>query len=124
MKVHPQIINKGKKAEFVVLPIDEYKKLLSFVEEQQDIEEVEARMAEPQDMFPIEVVELLSAGENPVKVFREYRGLTQSLLATKINVSKQYISQIETGERKGTIKILKAIAKALQVETEDLMRNV
>lgn len=124
MKVHPQIINKGKRAEFVVLPIDEYKKLLSFVEGQQDIEEVAARLAEPQDMFPLKVVELLSAGENPVKVFREYKGLTQSLLATKVNVSKQYISQIETGERKGTIRILKAIAKELQVETEDLMRNV
>ena len=124
MRVHPQIIANGNKAEFVVLPIAEYKKILGFMREQQEIEEVKSRLAEPHEMFPLEVVEKLSAGEHPVKVFREYRGLTQFLLATEVNVSKQYICQIEKLERKGTAKILKSIAKVLNVELEDIMENV
>jgi len=124
MKVHPQVINQGNKAIFVILPIDEYKKILSLIEEQQDIEEVKAMLAAPQETFPLEIIEKLSNGESPIKVFREYRGLSQSLLASRVYVSKQYISQIEKFERKGTAKILKAIAGALKVELEELMRNI
>ena len=124
MKIHPQIINKGNKAEFVVLPIDEYNRLLSFVVDRHEVEEVKERLENPQETFPLEIVELLSNGEHPVKVFREYRGLSQSLLAKKINVSKQYISQIENFDRKGTVKVLKAIAKVLKAELNELVKVV
>ena len=39
MKVHPQVINKGRKAEFVVLPINEYNEIISRLEEQQDLDD-------------------------------------------------------------------------------------
>mgnify|MGYP003427762839 CR=1 FL=1 len=124
MKINPQIINKGDKAEFVVLPIGEYNKILTLLNEHKEIQEIENRLSDSQERFPLEVVERLSNGDNPITVYREYRGLTQAALATKVNVSKQYISQIEKLERVGTARILKAIAKILKVDLEDLMRNL
>ena len=53
--------------------------------------------------------------ENPIKVWREYRELTQQQLAEIAGISKPYLSQIETGKRIGTAEILSAIAKALDV---------
>ena len=93
-----------------------HKKIISLIAEQEDIEEQKARIANQQETFPLEVVEKLSSGEHPIKVFREYRGLSQSLLAAKVD-----ISQIEKFERQGTAKILKAIANALKVDLEDLL---
>ena len=57
---------------------------------------------------------------NPVKVWREYRGLTQDALAAQAGISKAYLCQIETGKREGAIKTLRAISAALQVTVDDL----
>ena len=60
------------------------------------------------------------AGVNPVKVWREYRGLTQEALAIQSGISKAYLCQIETGKREGAIKTLRALAAALNVTVDDL----
>ncbi|MDO8752555.1 MAG: helix-turn-helix transcriptional regulator, partial [Anaerolineales bacterium] len=60
---------------------------------------------------------------NPIKVWREYRGLTQQQLADKVKISKPYISQIETGKRTGTTEILSAIAKVLDVSLDEVART-
>lgn len=59
-------------------------------------------------------------GENPVKVWREYRGMTQESLAERAGISKAYLCQIETGKRAGAVKTLRAIAAALGVTVDDL----
>ena len=65
------------------------------------------------ELIPAEVVYAILDGKNPIKVWREYRGLTQQQLADKAGISKPYLSQIETGKRTGTTEILSAIAKSL-----------
>jgi len=75
------------------------------------------------ELIPSEVVEALLDGENPIKVWREYRGQTQQQLADTAGISKPYLSQIETGKRKGTVDILSAIAKALNVSLDDLYED-
>ena len=65
---------------------------------------------------PIEV-----AGDNPIKVYREYRGMTQADLARRINISAVYLSQIETGNRGGSPKVISALAKALRVDIDDVI---
>ena len=52
---------------------------------------------------------------NPIKTFREYRGLTQAKLAKLTNLSVVMIKKLESGETKGSLKSLKAIAKALNL---------
>ena len=79
-------------------------------------------MAERGESFPIEVADRLVAGENPVKVYRNHRGLTQNELAAAVGIHKMYLSQIETGRRVGSTKTLAALASALNVTLDDLTR--
>jgi DNA-binding XRE family transcriptional regulator len=121
MKIHTQIISKDGVPEYVVLPYEDYKHILELLEDIEDAESVEKALRSTKERFPLEIVHSIALGENPIKVFREYRKLTQTELANKSKVSKQYISQIESTERKGSIKVLKAIAKSLNVDLDDLI---
>lgn len=69
---------------------------------------------------PSAVVRRLIRGENPVKVWREYRDMTLRALADRADMSKGYLSQIEGGERTGTISTLKKIAETLKIDLDDL----
>ena len=74
-----------------------------------------------QERVPIGVVDRLIAGENPIRVWREHRDRSLRQLAKKAGVGIGYLSQIENGERKGTVKTLKKIATALDVDVDDLI---
>lgn len=127
MKENIQLIERDGKPEWAVLPYEEYLKLLEQAEMLEDIRDYDAAKAELEngedELIPSEVVEALLDGENPIKVWREYRGLTQQQLADTAGISKPYLSQIETGKRKGTMGILSAIAKALNVSLDDLYED-
>ncbi len=71
----------------------------------------------------IDLVDRLLADENPIRVFREYRGMTQRELATKVGVNAAYLSQIESGKRGGSTRILRAIANALNVDLDDIVAD-
>jgi DNA-binding XRE family transcriptional regulator len=73
-----------------------------------------------QETVPIELVDRMLAGENPVRLWREHRGLTLEALAAKAGVGKGYLSQIETGARKGPVETRRKIAVALGVDLDDL----
>ena len=120
MKVHPQIISQKGFPAFVVLPYKEYQAILETLENIEDVEAIELAQADSGERFPLDVVERMASGESPIKVFREYRELSQSDVAKRVGVSKQYISQIENKERTGTVKLLKRIAKILHVELDDI----
>ena len=53
------------------------------------------------ETFPAELLKRLLAGDNPVRVYREYRELTGAALAGAAGISQSYLSQIETGKRGG-----------------------
>jgi transcriptional regulator with XRE-family HTH domain len=46
---------------------------------------------------------------------------TQESLGAKAGIGKSYVSQIEAGTKTGSTKVLRALAKALQVDIEDLL---
>ena len=50
---------------------------------------------------------------NNIKYYRQMKGITQQELADKLNVSRQYISEIENGKKLPTIKIAFDCAKIL-----------
>lgn len=74
-----------------------------------------------EETVPAPLVRRLIRGENPVKVWREHRGLTAAALAEHADLSKSYLSQIEAGERTGTVATLKKIAETLKVDLDDLI---
>jgi DNA-binding XRE family transcriptional regulator len=116
-----QIIRDGNgRPVFAVLPIDEYERLLEVADEAAGIRAFEAYKASKPETFPDEVASRLLDGEHPVKVFREYRGMTQTQLADSAGLRQAYVSQIEAGSRIGTVDVLKRLAEALRVDLEDL----
>ena len=85
-------------------------------------EELYARAkAEGGESFPAEVVDRLLAGQNPIRVYRDHRGMTQGALAAAAGIHPVYLSQIETGKRTGSAKTLAAIAETLGVAVDDLI---
>lgn len=70
--------------------------------------------------MPAAVANLLLDCKQPVKIWREHRGLTLEALAEKAGIGKAYLCQIETSKRVGALKTLKAIADALAVSVNDL----
>lgn len=120
----PQIIlGPDGEPAFAVLPWDEYKRLDPFVDESllTDEELYDRAKAEGGEYFPMEVVDRILNGENKIKVFREYRGLTQVALAEAASINPVYLSQIENGKRQGSVKTLSALARALNLDLDDLV---
>ncbi len=58
---------------------------------------------------------------HPLTAWREHRGLTKAQLARKAEVSHSYVSQIEAGKRDGSVKVLLALAQALDTDIEFLV---
>jgi len=122
MKEEIQIIERDGKPEWAILPYEEYLQLIEqaeLLEDIRDFDEISAAIERgDEELIPAEVVNAILDGKNPIKVWREYRGLTQQQLADIVRISKPYLSQIEAGKRKGTTDVLSAIAKALDVSLE------
>lgn len=120
-----QIIKKGDKPEWAVLPYEDYIRLIENLEMAQDIQEYDSAKAALErgedELIPSEVVYAILDGANAIKTWREYRMLSQPELAEKAGISVPYLSQLETNKRKGTLTVLSAIAKALQVSLEHVV---
>ena len=63
----------------------------------------------------------LLAGESPVRIWREKRGLTQRALAAAAAIPAGYLSEIEGGKKPGSVAAYRVLAKALAVPMEDLV---
>jgi len=122
--VSVQFIVQGRRRMFAVVPIDEYNRLLAQAARADDAREVSrfrrARRAGAAETVPSAVVDRLLAGEPPIRVWREHRGMTVQGLARAAEVSAPYVSQIESGKRRPTVAVLKRIAASLAVDLDDL----
>ena len=119
-----QIIERDGHPEWAVVPYEEYVALLDRLEEAEDLrayDEAKAELAAGHDeAIPAAVVARLSNGESPLRVWREYRGLTQRALAEAAGVGKSYVCQLEAGAKTGSVKVLRALAVALDLDVGDL----
>lgn len=86
-----------------------------------DTKEISAKIASGEmECFPESLVSAIIHSKNKIKAFREYRKITQAELAEKSGVSIHQIRKIEAGKSEGSVKTLKAIAKALSLDLEDI----
>ena len=116
-----QVIRRNGKREWAVIPYDEYERLLDAAELAEDAELARKALERDEEGFPVEVVDRLLGGENPIRVFRNHRGMTQRQLAKDVGIDPAYLSQIETGKRTGSTRVLRAIATALGVDLDDIV---
>lgn len=118
-----QIIEKDGQPEYAVLPYSEYVQLVEAAEDKSDLALYSEAMIANEESIPADVVNRLLDGESPVKVWREYRKLTQQDLADAGGVSGAYISLIESGQP-ASVKVMRAIARRLKVTLSDLLDEV
>jgi len=114
------IKNKGV-PEYVVVPVADYEELLKKAELLDDVVAFDQAVENEEESLPAEMVARLVNGENKVKVWREYRGMRQSELAHQANLAQAMISQIESGRRTGSARLLSRLATVLSVDLDDLV---
>src|SRR5215475_3384549 len=66
-------------------------------------------------------VRRLVDGENPIRIWREKRGMTQRALAKTAGVAPSYLAEIEGNRKPGSADALSRLARALGVSTDDLL---
>lgn len=107
--------------EMVTIPRAEYERLREAAEDLADIQAYDRAMAAGEESFPSEIVDRLVNGESPLRVFRDFRGLTQSALATVSGVNRVQIADIEAGRRSASVETFRKLAQALNLSIDDLV---
>ena len=121
----PTIITTPNGDQMAVIPLTEYERLVEAAEDVADVrayDEATRRLASGEDeLVPAEIVNRILDGENALRVWREYRGLTMKQLAEKAGVSAPFVSQIETGQREGSVETMRKLADVLKISLDDLV---
>lgn len=103
----------------------EYDRLIAIAEDVADnaaFDRAVARLASGEDeAIPARYANRILDGENSMRVYREYRGLTQAALADASGVNRVQIADIEAGRKSGSIETVKKLAGALGVAVDDLV---
>lgn len=120
------IAENGKK--MAVLPLAEYKRMLAIIETKQDAQDIQDAehilagiKAGKEPLVPGEVARAIIDGAHPVRAWRIHHAMTAAALAQKAGIARAYLTQIETRKRKGTIDVLRALAKALRIDVDSLL---
>ena len=107
-----------------VLPALEYERLLNAVEDRADADaaaHAEARRRDGEEYLPAEFVDRLLAGENALRVWRQFRGLSAVRLSELANVDQSRISELENGKAQGRPATWRSLANALKVSVDDIL---
>ena len=105
---------------WAIVPMRNYDELREALEDLADHEALREAQASGEELFPSSLAERLWSGANPVRVWREYRGLSVTDLAQRAKVSNSQLSAIERGSTTGSIQTLCSIADVLEVTLDDL----
>jgi hypothetical protein len=119
---------KKARGEIAILPRKEYEALAAKAAEADEdagtariVARARKEIAAGAALLPKSVVDRLGKGESPVRVLREWRDVTQLYLSFKTGLSQGYISDVETGRRKGAAAALRRIADVLKVPLDLLV---
>jgi len=82
--------------------------------------EAACRYTRDQEIVPHNVARRLVAGDNPITVWREHRGMTLRALAEVAGLDPGYVSQLENRKRAGPVATIKKLAAALRLDLDDL----
>lgn len=116
-----QFIKTAEGEELAVLPKSEYDKLVALATSEdvgtaRIVHRARAAIAAGQEIvIPKIVVDRLAAGENPIRVLRNWREVTQAELVVSVGITQGYLSDLEAGKRKGPVALHQKLARALGV---------
>ena len=119
----------AENSESVTLTRADFEALLVAAENAADVAAFNARRAREAELgkdaaraddLPVELLERLLAGESPVRIWREQRGMTQRTLAEAAGVSPAYLSEIESGAKPGSASALWKLAQVLHLTLDEI----
>jgi hypothetical protein len=110
------------KGEVAILPREDYEALAAKAREADEdvgtarlVARARREIAAGMPLIPKKIIDRIAAGENALRVVREWRGKTQLYISHKTSIGQGYISDLESGRRRGTTAALKKIADVLKV---------
>jgi transcriptional regulator with XRE-family HTH domain len=122
-----QFIKTAGGEELAILPKSEYDRLTRLVVDEDIgtahvVRNARKKIASGLEvMLPKAVVDRLAAHENPIRVLREWRGMTQDGLAAVVEITQGYLSDLEAGKRKGPVALHQKISRELGVPIDLLL---
>ncbi len=107
----------------VVLSRAAWKKIGEALEEAEDRAAVRASKSRERrgndEALPVAFYRRIRAGEHPIRVWRDYRGVGLNKLALQAGIARGYLSEIENGKKAGSMSALKRVAEALNIGLDD-----
>lgn len=111
--------------EMISIPLEEYRSLQAAAEQLADLQAYDRGVAQlangNEELLPAEFVKRMLSGESPLRVWREFRGSTQTALAKASSVNRVQIADIEAGRKSGSIETVKKLADALGITLDELI---
>ncbi|TDR93747.1 helix-turn-helix domain-containing protein [Enterovirga rhinocerotis] len=108
----------------VVLAEEDFRKLVEAAEDAEDqaaVSDFQRKLAAgDEELLPDTMVERILAGENRIRIWREHRGLSLTALSGAAGIGQGFLSQIESGQREGSLDTLRKVATVLRVSLDDL----
>ena len=119
-----QIVEIGGE-KIALLSVKDYERLLDLAEDAADglaADRADERRRSGEEYVPAELVNRILNGESPLRVWREYRGLTQVKLALAVGLkTATHVSDLETAKRAGSGRLWSKLARVLNVQIEDIL---
>lgn len=108
--------------DWIAMRRGEYEALMRAAEDAADVGLLRRTASERRidDYLSASSVERMIGGESAVRIWREHRGLSAVALARKAGVPPSYLSEVERGRKPGSVKMLRALARALDLDLDDL----
>ena len=111
--------------EMITIPLDEFKRMQAAVDDLGTLQAHDRVIADlaagREERVPAAYVRRMIAGERPLRVWRNLRGLTQSALANASGVNRVQIAEIEAGRKNGSLETARRLAEALGISVDDLV---
>jgi transcriptional regulator with XRE-family HTH domain len=122
-----QFIRTAEGEELAVLSKREYERLTALARGEDAgtariVREARSAVAAGTEvLLPKAIIDRLAAGENPIRVLRDWRGETQAELAVAVGITQGYLSDLEAGKRKGPVALHQKFARVLRIPVDLLL---
>lgn len=110
--------------QIAMMPAREYAQLLAMAEDRADLNAAEAadtRRRNGEEYVPFTLIEAIINGENALRAWRKFRGMSLDDLASATGSRKSALSDMENGKAQGRPALWRKLAAALNVSVDDIM---
>ena len=107
--------------QFAKVPLGLWQTVSAEIEAHRDSAVIAGASREARDYIPLEVASRIWDGVSPVRAWREHRRMTQNRLAEATGMARAFLSQVETGKRDLSVKMLQKVAMALNADISFLV---